>query len=1425
MIGNSLTVSHNRALLVEPADRRWSVQESESGAARLVLVASAETRGMELRVVPRGTESSNATVAHQAWIQTWLVEDQRRDRAVFRVRTSEPQVRIILPRDEAHTAHGIRVATDGREVPFEGPDPQGIVTCPVPAAPPASPITPATALEPLSEHVVEIWYTIAQPSRGTGRRVWSAPEIDAVDHVERSYWQLILPRGEVLLAGDRSWMMEWAWQWGGYGWRRGLLREQADLEQWVGASTQALIPASTNQYVFTAFGLPHRLAATTSSRALLLLAGSGSVLAAGLLLTYLPVPWHPAVLLGLSSVLLTLGLFFPEPATLMAQFAVVGLCLVLLGRTLHTRLRRNGGADGAGHHPVSESKVFETRYPRRWKLTRRNRFRSPCRAGLRGGVRRMMKMMCKVVTWVLCGVLLLWVPGPRLTEAEPPSSSASSAADTVGELRFRRVYVPQGAIADFTRSYMVMKREEFDRFLDRLGDSDRLPPAHESWIRSAEYQAAFSDGELVSGSASLNIEHPSVAPAPLSLAPCGLAIGAATWHRQDTVLGATVGTNSTGGLVVVVPASGQLRFPWSLRGETDLWGETRFELILPQAPFNRFVLDLPEGVELRSDRGLISGPEAPAESEQNPPAGSRSRRRWTIELGGVNRFHLMISPGHTDERRHRVHARLDTRYQLADDAIEVECELELDAQARPVTSATFLVDAELQVTAVQWRERDLAWSVTADENERRRRLTVQFPEPLSAVGSTLRVEAVGPLSTNTAWTLPRVLPHEALWRHGTMTLRVPETLELQHLTMRNGRQVEANNGAAGKGVESARFELFGPDGALELVVARSPHEIEADVGTTIDLESGTITASTVADLTCSNGERFVLEADVPDAWTIDGIESRPANAIEQQVVSSGPDAARLRIQLSTPVAADQPLRLIVRSRRPLSLALRESDWRPIELHDVTRGARLVAVAPHASYRLDLEGDEELTRWDPDRLAPPDADRIQAPAGSLVFTDDRHADRLAIRLTREDPAFAAAIHVDAEFARGTVTERYRIVCTPDAAPVGRLMIHFSEPGDLPLDWTVSEEPAVPGQVRRVPDDQATRPRLGRAGEIWEVVLRTPQDRPFEIRAERVTPFDQARTVSLATLPAATSQDGWLTVRSRDGTPLRIKAHSLKAIPCETADGDDIPAPRARFRFDPSQSAQVTVDRGHDPLSPASLWAWSCVLTSQYLANDTASHRAVYLIESAGGSEFPLRLPLGCDLLGLEIDGRDASRSVRAVGDQVYAVTLPPGKRFPRVQVRFTSTGDRLRNANPLIAHFPEVGFPGTRPPMVGLAPPGLRAARIRAERVAREPSRVLIAAAAAGCRGGMRRTARFVCSPRPIGRRCEAAISTSNTPPPALTSSCNCSVKRFWTSAPARTNRESNGVRCWPGTSNGRNTGSSTPTCGSMPRCWLKKVSA
>jgi hypothetical protein len=1038
----------------------------------------------------------------------------------------------------------------------------------------------------------------------------------------------------------------------------------------------------------------------------------------------------------------------------------------------------------------------------------------------------MMKMMCKVVAWVVCGLLPLWVVGPQLVGAQPGPSSLAPAVDTQRPLRFRRVLVPQKAIADFTRGSMVMKREEFDRFLDRLGEGDRSPPGHKGWIRSAEYQATFSAGELVSGLAVLNIEHPSLAPALLSLAPCGLAMGAATWHRPEAVLGATVGTHATGDLVVLVPASGgQLHFPWSLRGETNSWGETRFELLLPQAPINRFILDLPAGIEPRSDRGLISGPEVPAEQEQPPQAENGSRQRWTIELGGVNQFHLVIGPEDADERQHRVHARVNTQYQLMDDAIEMECALELDAQAQPITSATLLVDAELQVTSVRWRERDLAWSLAAEEDERRHRVTVPFPEPLSAVGSVLHLRAVGPLRTNTPWTLPRILPGEALWRQGTMTLQVPETLELRHLTTRNGRQVGAEAQTAGERAESARFELFGPDGTLELVVARPPREIEAAVGTTIDLESGTITARTVADLTGSAGDRFVLEADVPNAWTIDGIESRPVNAIEHhQFVAFGPDAKRLRIQLSTPVSAEHPLRLIVRARRPLSVAWQGSDWRPIALHDVTCATRLVAVAPHAGYRLDLEGDEQVTRWDLDRLMPPDADRVQAPAGSLVFTDDRNADRLTIRLTREDPAFATAIHVEAEFAREVLTERYRIVCTPDTAPVGQLVIHFSEARDLPLDWTVSEGSAALGQVRRVPDDQSVRPRLSRAGEIWEVVLRTPQDRPFEIQAERVTPFDQTRIVSLATLPAATSQDGWLTVRSRDGLPLRIKAHSLKAIPCETADSHDIPTLRARFRFDPSQNAQVTVDPGDDPLSPSSLWAWSCVLTSQYLANGTASHRVTYWIESAGGTEFSWRLPIGCELLGLELDGLDASRSVRTVEDRTYAVALPPGKRFPRVQVSFSSTGDRLRNVNSLTAHFPEVGFPVLDRRWSVWLPPDY------------EPhgsERNVWPANHVGTRGdgdywapwhGMNRGTPFVCFPRRIGRRCEAAILMSSSPPPALTCSCNCWAKSFWTCAPARTIRRLRGVRCWPDTSDAPNSDSRTPTCGLTPRCWRKVVS-
>lgn len=889
-------------------------------------------------------------------------------------------------------------------------------------------------------------------------------------------------------------------------------------------------------------------------------------------------------------------------------------------------------------------------------------------------------------------VLLLCVWAGMLWSPVRAQPAATPAADLPREVRYRRVYVPQEAISEFTRGYMPIRREVFDRFVEPLRGTEQTPPAHAGWIRQAEYRASFADGELVDGAAVLTVEHRTAKPALLTLDPCSLAIGAAVWHGSDGPQGAIVGTDVAGQLVVLVPAAGQLHIPWSLRGETAPWGGTRLAFALPRSPRNRLVLDLPPEYVLQSDHGLVFGPEQIGATDDATLPDKPLAQRWTIELGGANQFMVSIGLRDMVSRRQQVGVRQDTVYRLETDSLELECNFALDAPAEPVTSVSFSVDGELQITQAQWLDRDVPWSVLTDM-QGRPQVTVRFPVPLTGLGQPLRIKALGPLQTDRAWTLPRLLPQEAAWQHGTLTLQVPRSLEVRQLEATNASQAAAYGPAAEADAAQTRFHAFSPESALKLIVSRAPRLLAASVGTTLELESGTITARVVADLLCPRGERFVVEAEVPTAWTVDGIESQPANVVEShQIVSSGTAGNRVRVQLSTPLAADRPLRLIVRAHRPLALALQPSDWRPFQLTDVSQCARVVAIVPSAGYRLDLTGDEELLRWDTDRLSASERERVAPQAGSLVFADNQHADRLVIRLTREDPTFGAAIHVTAEMEQNGLTELYRIVCTPDAAPVGRLLIHLSETRDGSVEWTLTEEANNVASARLLRDDQTGRPRPGRVSEIWEVVFRTPIDRPFTVQGRRNTRGTPARAVALASLPSASSQDGWLTIRSRDGTPLQITANSVTAIPGNPSSPGDVPTVRARFRYDPSENAQVSVEQVSASEGKAAAWAWNCVLTSQFLPHGEATHHATYLLESVGAQEFAFELPASCRLERLEIDGEDMSRAVRASGEGTYTVALPAGKRFPRLRISFAGDRGGLGQSNHLVADFPQVKLP-------------------------------------------------------------------------------------------------------------------------------------
>ena len=96
----------------------------------------------------------------------------------------------------------------------------------------------------------------------------------------------------------------------------------------------------TNRYLFATVGAVHELDCVTVSRHLLLLLGSGGMIAIGLPLVYFERLRHPALLLLAGAVLIGLAGWVPDLALLLGQAAASGLLLVALAQLLHIAVWR-----------------------------------------------------------------------------------------------------------------------------------------------------------------------------------------------------------------------------------------------------------------------------------------------------------------------------------------------------------------------------------------------------------------------------------------------------------------------------------------------------------------------------------------------------------------------------------------------------------------------------------------------------------------------------------------------------------------------------------------------------------------------------------------------------------------------------------------------------------------------------------------------------------------------------------------------------------------------------------------------------------------------------------------------------------------------------------------------------------------------------
>lgn len=292
----------------------------------LHLTSSQRLGGVPLLAHEIDRDLLGSTLIEQAWIQTWLTEDRRRDRAVFRFTSDREHLVLWLP--EGIDLGGVKVSLDGTS---REPEPMSRDRLSVK-------LTPDPENRP---HLLEIIYH--GPRRaGRGQMSLELPRVGDGVWTRRTYWQLILPRDEHVVVEPTNCTPEFHWGWNGMFWGRVPTMGQSDLEGLITADERDSLPNQTSRYLFSSLGPIERVDLRTADRTKIFLAGSGVVLLVGLGLIYFQAVRRPAVVFVLAVAICAAAAIHPTSALLLAQAASVGLALALLAGLLHRALSRHG---------------------------------------------------------------------------------------------------------------------------------------------------------------------------------------------------------------------------------------------------------------------------------------------------------------------------------------------------------------------------------------------------------------------------------------------------------------------------------------------------------------------------------------------------------------------------------------------------------------------------------------------------------------------------------------------------------------------------------------------------------------------------------------------------------------------------------------------------------------------------------------------------------------------------------------------------------------------------------------------------------------------------------------------------------------------------------------------------------------------------
>ena len=707
----------------------------------------------------------------------------------------------------------------------------------------------------------------------------------------------------------------------------------------------------------------------------------------------------------------------------------------------------------------------------------------------------------------LTPLLIVFLAAGAAGLAAPPPAAENPVVP--GDLRFRRVYVPEG-MKDWSKGnvkYLPLDADEFDRLLRAIQRTPSGGPAQNSaGLVEAQYEARLKAPLLLQGSATFKVSQTVAGAMLVSLDPCNLAIARAQWVTSDGDT-AILGPTADGKLQVLAERSGQLKFDWSLAGQQDAAGDANFALSLPPSSVSGLRIELPAAFVPTVDHGIVTD-EGPADA---------GFHYWRLALGGRPGCHVRLAKaGSVQARPQPVLASQSAIYDISLRGAELAVKLKIEAHREPLPRITLDLDPSLELVEATVGELALSWTSGADHAGKSRQVVINLPPSLQEGAVDLRLRAAAPLVTADLWKLPRIIFEGFVFRSSAIRLSLASPLCLDRLETRGCRQtgVAAVKTPAGQQFD---FESFAADAAVEISLSQRTVQVQAVSAAATRLGQGKMVSRVATDFRTGEGPLFVLDANVLPNWTIDSVESQPTDGLDDWRLERQGKAARLSIRLARPLSSARPLRLIVSARRLYASPGRNlgiDDLVPLRFAGLAESKRWVSLYASGPNELSLTAGDHLRQVDVKDLTAAELDLFAEPPGDFLFRDDAGAAGLTLSLEHRRPAYSAAIRVEAVVGDGMLTENYAFACTPSkSAPIDRAVVHFSGRRQSPLSWSVAGMDGSRFSARRWTAQQESSAGLTADEEAWDVVFSGPRSAPLK-SAPRARPGFSVRHPSVS-----------------------------------------------------------------------------------------------------------------------------------------------------------------------------------------------------------------------------------------------------------------------------------------------------------------------